>query len=35
LLGVRYIFTFLLSSVLDKSPKKQRPKEAHTRLVLI
>ena len=35
LLGVRYIFTFLLSSVLDKSPKKQRTKEAHIRLVLI
>jgi len=35
LLGVRYIFTFFLSSVLDKSPKKQRTKEAHIRLVLI
>ena len=35
LLAVRYIFTLLLSSVLDKSPKKQRTKEAHIRLVLI
>ena len=35
LLSVRYIFTLFLSSVLDKSPKKQRTKEAHIRLVLI
>ena len=35
LLGVRYIFTLSLSSILDKSPKKQRNKEAHIRLVLI
>ena len=35
LLSVRYIFTLSLSSVLDKSPKKQRTKEAHIRLVLI
>jgi len=35
LLGVRYIFTLSLSSVLDKSPKKQKTKEARIRLVLI
>ena len=35
LLGVRYIFTLSLSSVLNKSPKKQRTKEARIRLVLI
>jgi len=35
LLGLRYIFTLSLSSVLDKSPKKQKTKEARIRLVLI
>jgi len=35
LLGMRYIFTLSLSSVLDKSPKKQKTKEARIRLVLI
>ena len=35
LLGARYIFTLSLSSVLDKSPKKQKTKEARIRLVLI
>ncbi len=35
LLGMRYIFALSLSSVLDKSPKKQKTKEARIRLVLI
>ena len=35
LLSLRYIFILSLSSVLDKSPKKQKTKKARIRLVLI
>ena len=35
LLSVRYVSTFLLASILNKSPKKTKNKSTHTRLILI